>query len=118
MCDNPAVRADELDEAVWQEVLALLENPELIHNEINRRIAAGNDSIAARRRTDTLHGEVARIATRLRRLLDAYQEEVITLDELRERRVRIPVDSDHPFHCIPITDSIPNRSAVPAPTDH
>ena len=32
--------------------------------------------------------------------------------------LRIPVDSDHPFHCIPITDSIPNRSAVPAPTDH
>ena len=86
VCDNPAVRADELDEAVWQEVLALLENPELIHNEINRRLAAANDSVAARRRTDTLQGELARIATRIRRLLDAYQEEVITLDELRERR--------------------------------
>ena len=86
VCDNPAVRADELDEAVWREVLALLENPELIQREINRRLAAANDTVAARGRTDALHGELARIATRIRRLLDAYQEEVITLDELRERR--------------------------------
>ena len=86
VCDNPAVRADELDEAVWQEVLALLENPELIQREINRRLAAANDTVAARERADALHGELARIATRIRRLLDAYQEEVITLDELRERR--------------------------------
>ena len=34
------------------------------------------------------------------------------------RIVRIPVDFDHPFHCIPITDSIPNRSPVPEPADH
>ena len=86
VCDNPAVRADELDEAVWQEVLALLENPELIQREINRRLAAANDTVAARGRTDALQGELARITARMQRLLDAYQEEVITLDELRERK--------------------------------
>ena len=86
VCDNPVVRADELDEAVWKEVLALLENPELIQSEINRRLAVANDTVAARRRIDTLHSELARIETRLRRLLDAYQEDVITLDELRERK--------------------------------
>ena len=86
VCDNPVVRADELDEAVWKEVLALLENPELIQSEINRRLAVANDTVATRRRIDTLHSELARIETRLRRLLDAYQEEVITLDELRERK--------------------------------
>ena len=32
--------------------------------------------------------------------------------------MRIPVEIDHPFHSIPITDSIPNRSPVPEPTDH
>ena len=86
VCDNPAVRADELDEAVWKEVFAMLERPELIQREINRRLAAANDTIDARRRTDTLQGELARITARMRRLLDAYQEEVITLDELRERK--------------------------------
>ena len=55
VCDNPVVRADELDEAVWKEVLALLENPELIQCEINRRLAVANDTLAARRRIDTLH---------------------------------------------------------------
>ena len=86
VCDTPVVRADELDEAVWKEVLVLLETPQLIQCEINRRLAVANDMGAARRRTDALHGELARIETRLRRLLDAYQEEVITLDELRERK--------------------------------
>ena len=86
MCDNPAARADELDDSVWTEVLAQLENPELIQGEISRRLEAANDTTNVRQRTDSLQGELARITTRMRRLLDAYQDEVMTLDELRERK--------------------------------
>ena len=86
VCDNPAVRADELDAAVWTEVLALLENPDLVQGEITRRLEAANDTTDVRQRTDSLQGELARITTRMRRLLDAYQDEVMTLEELRERK--------------------------------
>ena len=86
VCDNPAVRADELDAAVWTEALALLENPDLIQGEISRRLEAANDTAGVRRRTGTLQGELARVTARMRRLLDACQDEVMTLDELRERK--------------------------------
>ena len=85
VCDNPPVRADEFDAAVWREVLALLENPQLVRSEIDRRIAAANDTASNDRRTEALRAESARNQTRMRRLLDAYQEGLVTLDELRER---------------------------------
>ena len=85
VCDNPPVRADELDAAVWREVLALLENPQLVRSEIDRRIAAANDTASNDRRTEALRAESSRNQTRMRRLLDAYQEGLVTLDELRGR---------------------------------
>ena len=66
-----------------QKVPAPLENPELIQGEISRRPEAANNTTDVRQRTDSLQGELARITTRMRRLLDACQDEVMTLDELR-----------------------------------
>ena len=86
VCDNPPVRADELDAEVWREVLALLENPQLVRSEIDRRLAAANDTATNDRRTAALRAESSRNQTRMRRLLEAYQEGLATLDELREMR--------------------------------
>ena len=85
VCDNPPVRAGELDAAVWQAVLALLENPELIQSEISQRLAAANDTVSHDRRVAALRAESARNQTQMRRLLDAYQEGLVTLDGLRQR---------------------------------
>ena len=38
VCDNRPVRLAEIDELVWTRVLALLEDPALIHAEIDRRL--------------------------------------------------------------------------------
>ena len=84
VCDNPPVRADELDAEVWREVLALLENPQLVRSEIDSRLAAANDTASNDRRMAALRAESSRNQTRMRRLLDAYQEGLVTLDELRE----------------------------------
>ena len=85
VCDNPPVRADELDAAVWKEMLALLENPELVQREIDRRLAAANETDSHDRRMAALRAESSRNETRMSRLLDAYQEGLVTLDALRER---------------------------------
>ena len=85
VCDNPPVRADELDAAIWTEMLALLENPELVQREIDRRLAAANDTDSHDRRMAALRAESSRNETRMSRLLDAYQEGLVTLDALRER---------------------------------
>jgi site-specific DNA recombinase len=79
------VRQDLLDEIVWAEVVRLLEDPQLIHGELERRLAAAREADPTKRREETLRRELARIRKSIDRLLTAYQEGLLSLDELRER---------------------------------
>jgi site-specific DNA recombinase len=85
VCDNRPVRQDLLDRVVWTEIVRLLEDPSLIQNELDRRLAAARTADPARQRENVLHREVARTRKSIDRLLTAYQEELLSLDELRRR---------------------------------
>ena len=85
VCDNRPVRQDLLDEIVWNEVIRLLEDPTLIENEISRRLDTARQSDPARQRVKDLDRTLARIRKAIDRLLQAYQEDLITIDELRAR---------------------------------
>ena len=85
VCNNRPVRQDLLDEVVWSEVVRLLEDPRLIQNEIDRRLAAAREADPTKRREDALRRDLARIHKSIDRLLTAYQEGLLSLDELRER---------------------------------
>ncbi|MBV9413440.1 MAG: recombinase family protein, partial [Solirubrobacterales bacterium] len=85
VCAARHVRIDEVDEPVWAQVLALLENPELINAEINRRLHALRAEHPASHRREGLQRDLTRAQNALRRLIDGYQEQLITLEELRAR---------------------------------
>ena len=85
VCDNHPVRLAEVDELVWARVLALLEDPALIQGEIDRRLQMLRDAHPATARREALERDLARAQTALRRLLDGYQEQLVTLEELRAR---------------------------------
>ena len=85
LCDNRPVRQDLLDRLVWDEILKLLEDPSLIETEIQRRLATARDSAPNKRREASLQRDLARIRKGMERLVTAYQEELISLEELRER---------------------------------
>ena len=85
VCTNRPVRQDLLHEVVWSEVVRLLEDPSLIQNEIDRRLEAAREADPTKRREDTLRRDLARIHKSIDRLLTAYQEGLLSLDELRER---------------------------------
>ena len=85
VCRSRPVRIEEIDELVWTQVLALLENPELIKAEIERRLATLRAEHPASHRRDGLERDLTRAQNALRRLIDGYQEQLITLDELRAR---------------------------------
>jgi site-specific DNA recombinase len=85
VCNNRPVRQDLLDEVVWTEIMRLLEEPNLIQNELDRRLAAAREADPTKRREETLRRDLARIAKSIDRLLTAYQEGLLSLDELRER---------------------------------
>ncbi len=84
-CDSRPVRQDLLDGVVWTEVLRLLEDPDLIEAELNRRLAMAEKVEPSRRRQETLERNLTHTAKSMERLVTAYQEEIISLEELRSR---------------------------------
>jgi site-specific DNA recombinase len=85
LCDQKPIRQDLLDQLVWTEILRLLEDPTLIQNELNRRLEAARNSSPTKRRQETLNRDLIRVRKSMERLLTAYQEELLSLDELRVR---------------------------------
>jgi len=85
VCSCPPIRQDYLDEVVWKQVVRLLENPDLIEKEINRRIEESTYSNVTERRKEALMKELTRVQKGIDKLLDAYQEGIIPLAELRKR---------------------------------
>jgi site-specific DNA recombinase len=85
VCDNRPVRQDLLDQVVWAEVVRLLEDPSLIQSELDRRLAAARTTDPAKQRHTVLQRDLARIRKSMDRLLTAYQEDLLSLDALRQR---------------------------------
>jgi site-specific DNA recombinase len=85
LCDQKPIRQDLLDQLVWDEILRLLEDPTLIQNELNRRLQAARKSSPTQRRLETLSRDLIRVRKSMALLLTAYQEELLSLDELRVR---------------------------------
>jgi site-specific DNA recombinase len=85
LCHNRPIRQDYLDRIVWEQVIQLLENPDLVRAEIQRRIKEIQDSSPTKRRKEALSKELTRLQRSIEKLLDAYQEGLLTLEELRKR---------------------------------
>ena len=85
LCDSRPARQDQLDDIVWTEVVRLLEDPALIGAEIDRRLEAARASDPNQKRENDLRHRLTRIRKSLDRLVTAYQEDLITIEELRAR---------------------------------
>jgi site-specific DNA recombinase len=85
VCTNRPVRQDYLDQFVWSEMIRLLDDPELIQTEIDRRRETARNADPLRKREEDLRREQARAETSVERLLTAYQEGLVTLAQLRQR---------------------------------
>jgi len=86
VCDNGRlIRQDLLDQIVWAEVIRLLEDPTLIQQELDRRLAAARSSDPAKKREQSLQRELVHVGKGIERLLSAYQEALMSIEQLRER---------------------------------
>lgn len=85
-CDNGRfVRQDLLDQIVWAEVMRLLEDPPLIQMELDRRLAVARSSDPAETRVQRLQLELVHVGKGIERLLTAYQEELMSIEQMRVR---------------------------------
>ncbi|MFC5954782.1 recombinase family protein [Streptomyces pratens] len=85
ICANKPVRADYLDAVVWDHITGLLADPSLIRAEIDQRLEHARTSDPATREQGRLRLALAGADTAITRMIEAYQEQLITIDELRSR---------------------------------
>jgi site-specific DNA recombinase len=85
VCDSHPLRQDYLDGMVWEHIMRLLENPELIRSEIDQRKHEMREAAPTQRRKEELLKAKMRVQKGTDQLLDAYQEGLLSLDELRQR---------------------------------
>jgi site-specific DNA recombinase len=85
ICANRPVRADYLDALVWDQITGLLADPTLIRAEIDKRLNAARTADPATAARTRLAAGLAKTGQAIDRLIGAYQEQLISLDELRAR---------------------------------
>ena len=85
VCDSKPVRADYLDTVVWDHVTALLTDPALIRAEISKRLEQARTADPAIRQRNQLELALAKAAAAITAMIEAYSEQLITIDELRTR---------------------------------
>ena len=88
-CSCRPIRQDYLDDLVWQELLRLLRTPQLIQAELERRRTESLNSSPVQQRQGQLQRELTRLSQQMDKLLDAYQEGLMTLADLRKRSPQI-----------------------------
>jgi site-specific DNA recombinase len=93
ICPSRRVRADRLDAVVWQALSQLLQRPAVIprlHQTWARAKQQHSSALAAQRAQ--LSQRRQRLERQSQRLLDAYQAEIISLNELQTRRRKLSAE--------------------------
>jgi len=85
VCQNKPVRADYVDQVVWDHVAGLLADPSLIRAEIRKRIERARTSDPVTRKRGQLEQALAKTAASIAAMISAFSEQLLTIDELRAR---------------------------------
>jgi site-specific DNA recombinase len=85
VCGNKPVRADYLDTAVWDHIAGMLADPRLIRGEIDKRLESARTSDPAAMQRTRLETALAKASAGITRMIEAFGEQLITIDELRAR---------------------------------
>jgi site-specific DNA recombinase len=85
-CDGRSVLAQSVEAVVWDHVKALLADPAVLHAQYEQ--GRGDPAVdeRAEQERERIERKLTALDREVRRLIDAYQAEVIELSELSERR--------------------------------
>jgi site-specific DNA recombinase len=90
ICSNKPLRLDRLEAAVWADVREVLQNPEELQREFERRLSGESQSDV---NLDQVNKQIAASQRGISRLIDAYEGGLIEKDEfeprLRQARERL-----------------------------
>ena len=85
-----ATRQKSFDENIWQGLTELLQNPENIKKQFEKRLPqASKMSQSAKDEQSKIEKKLEKLDIQEKRILDAYREEIIDLEDLREQKTKI-----------------------------
>jgi site-specific DNA recombinase len=84
-CCNPTVRGDQLEQMVWDQVRALLEDPSRVADEYRRRIAGAHKEAAQPEEIALLDRQMTTLRRGIDRLIDSYAGGLIDKAEFEPR---------------------------------
>ncbi len=82
VCWNKQVRTDLLELAVWEDVCALLENPDRVRQEYERRLNEQPKEVVETKQLSTM---IQKVKRGIARLIDAYEDGLLTKAEFEPR---------------------------------
>jgi site-specific DNA recombinase len=85
VCHNKPVRADYLDHVVWEHITGLLADPHLIRAEIDKRLNQARTADPAVKQRQRLDLALAKATKAITNMIEAFQEQLLTIEELRGR---------------------------------
>jgi site-specific DNA recombinase len=85
VCGNKPVRAYYLDTVVWDHITGLLADPALVRAEISKRLEIARTSDPVTRQRNRLELDAAKAASSIAAMIEAFSEQLLTIDELRAR---------------------------------
>ena len=94
-CRSRRVRAERLDAVVWHALTELLQHPDVIPRLHQSWVEAHDQQDASlQAQLESLHRRQQRLERQSQRLVDAYQHDIISLEELQQRRQSITNELD------------------------
>jgi site-specific DNA recombinase len=84
-CNCKPVRQDYLDGVVWQKIQELLEDPALIQREVEKRAEQTRSASPVLKQKVAIEKQHTKLSQSMDKLLDAYQEGLVSIAQLRER---------------------------------
>jgi site-specific DNA recombinase len=85
VCGNKPVRADYLDAVVWDHITGLMADPWLIRAGIDERLDTARTAGPVVRQRKRLDTALAKASGGITRMIEAFGEQLITIDGLRAR---------------------------------
>jgi site-specific DNA recombinase len=85
VCQNKPVRADYVDQVIWNHVAGLLADPSLIRAETGSRLERARTSDPVTRKRGQLEQALAKTTASIAAMITAFSGQLLTIDELRAR---------------------------------
>jgi site-specific DNA recombinase len=93
-CPARRIRASEIDAVVWQAICSWIETPEMLQEEVEAWRAVSTNAAEGSRERVALEKAHRSLQHQSDRLVDAYQQGAIKIDELKSRREHLSTAID------------------------